>query len=323
MLETILLSQGHSLNEVVDGQMFRGVQTVADDLFIIDKPTRDRLVILDPRCALVVRRVLRAADLRAWHQHDRAYYLLALRPGVDLDRYGPISDYLAPHRSRLEGLGPAGRRWYDLPDLPEEALLAPERLVWPLQAAWRRCSLLAAGPLLAGDCGFTPVAEPFLLGLIASRVAGWLLPRLDAAGGDPVALLPVPPAPEQARIALGEQVLALTALARDRHTRDREVQQRILRDLGPLGAQLSPALQQWWRLDFDAFRTELLSALKNDIPVRYRDAWEVWLDEQRRGYNEQSDALARLEAELNRQVYHLFELTAEQIDTIEAETSVA
>ncbi len=317
MLESLLLSKGPPLRVVVDGQLHRGVQT-ADDLFIVDKPTRDRLVILAPRCAPLIRRVLRASDLRAWHQHDQAHYLLALGPGVDLDRCAPILDYLAPYRERLERLAPAGRRWYELPEPSEEALLAPERLVWPAQAGWERCSLLAAGPLIGGGCGFTPVAEPFLLGLIASRVAGWLLPRLGAAG-DPVALLPVPHAPDPLRAAIGEQALALTTLARERHALDQGSQQRILRDLGPLGARLSPALRQWWLLDFDAFRAELVGALKNDIPARYRDEWEVWLAAQRLGYAEQSEAIARLEADLNRLVYGLFELAPAQIDTIEAQ----
>ncbi|HEU4325392.1 MAG TPA: hypothetical protein VFS21_19770 [Roseiflexaceae bacterium] len=311
------MSKGPPLSEVVDGRIYRGVQTADDGLFIVDKPTRDRLVILDPRCAPLLRRVLRAVDLRPWHQHDQAHYLLVLRPGVDLDRYAPINNYLAPHRERLERLAPAGRRWYELPDPFEEALLAPERLAWPVQAGWARCSLLGAGPLLGGDCGFTPVAEPFLLGLIASRIAAWLLPRLDTAG-DPVAQLPVPPAPDAVRAAIGEQALALMALARDRHTLDLRVQQRTLRDFGPLGALLSPALRQWWLLDFDAFRTALLDALKNDIPARYRDEWELWLAEQRQQYAEQSEAIARLEVDLNRLVDDLFELTPAQIGTIEA-----
>lgn len=306
-----LLTCGRPLIDLLDGQIGRGILTGADEALILDKPTRDRLVILEPRYAPLLRRVLCAADLHPWHQQDPMRYLL-LPQEADLERHAPLRAYLEPLRARLERRDPAGRRWFEPLDVPPLALLTPARLAWA-RGPDLRCSLVPAGPLLSADCGFALTDSPFLLGLLGSRLARQLLALLAPDTlPDPVARLPVPEAAPQTQALVGRLALALSAGARERYELEQGVRLRILRDFGPPGAVLSPALHAWWSLDDTAFRAELRWALNNDIPERVREPWLVWLAEQRQAHTDARAALDRLAAQLDATVDELFGLAPAQ-----------
>jgi hypothetical protein len=303
-----LLTCGRPLIDVVDGQIGRGVTTGADEALILDKPARDRLVILEPRCAPLLRRVLRGVDLHPWHCQDQMRYLLLLQ-GVEPDAFAPIQAYLEPLRARLEARNLDGRRWFEPLEVPPLALQTPARLAWSHGAAGLRCSLVPPGPLLDGGCGFALTDSPFLLGLLGSRLARWLVARIPAgAGADPVARLPVPDTPAEAQAPIGRLAEQLSAAARERYELEQRVYLRTLRDLAPLGAQLSPPLHAWWTLDFAGFRAELRRSLKNDIPERHRAEWEVWLAEQSQAHAGMVARSTHLTAELDGRVGDLFGL---------------
>lgn len=294
--------------DVVDGQIGRGILTGADELLILDKPTRDRLVILEPRCAPLLRRVLCGVDLHPWHLQDPMRYLLLLQE-ADLERHLPLRSYLEPLRERVERRALAGQRWFEALDVPPLALLTPTRLAWARDDAGLRCALVPAGLLLSADCGFALTDSPFLLGLLGSRLARQLLALLPPdTFPDPVARLPVPEAAPETQALVGRVALALSAGARARYELEQQVRLRILRDFGPPGALLSPALRAWWTLDETAFRSELRQALKNDIPARLREPWLVWLAEQRQAHADAAAALDRLAQELDAAVDDLFGL---------------
>ena len=92
-------------------------------------------------------------------------------------------------------------------------------------------------------------------------------------------------------------------------------------DLAPHGktAKLTTKLEEWWDLDFQAFRTEVKKQFKQDIPLTDRDAWEKLFTEQQARVEALSAEIAVNEREIDDLVYALFELTAEEIALIEAQ----
>jgi hypothetical protein len=68
------------------------------------------------------------------------------------------------------------------------------------------------------------------------------------------------------------------------------------------------------------FRTEVKKALKQEIPVRERDDWAEWLQERQGEHWQLTLEIVRMETELNAIVYGLFDLSPEDIATIEQET---
>ena len=76
----------------------------------------------------------------------------------------------------------------------------------------------------------------------------------------------------------------------------------------------------WWTLDFAGLQTELVKVFKKAIPVKERDEWEAWFEEQRAAHTRYTDAIIARETALNARVYALFGLEEAEIRIIEAAT---
>src|SRR5207244_127842 len=86
----------------------------------------------------------------------------------------------------------------------------------------------------------------------------------------------------------------------------------------PERAKLSRKLENWWTLDFAAFRAEVKRMFSTEIPVKERGEWEVYLDKhaaQVRAFDAEID---KAEREINAMVYRLFDLTPDEIALLEA-----
>ena len=135
--------------------------------------------------------------------------------------------------------------------------------------------------------------------------------------------LPIPDAPAADRDAIGALAREITAQAR--YALHRQARHRILADLGAAGrGGVTPFLNQkltaWWGLEFPIFRGEVQKVFHQDIPLCERDAWEAWLSERREQNDQLTAEIERLETDLNRRVYALFDLSAAEIELIEEST---
>jgi len=108
--------------------------------------------------------------------------------------------------------------------------------------------------------------------------------------------------------------------SRTRYELHYKTRRRIVSDLGVPGKKLNQKLTAWWNLDFSAFRAQVKKVFKKDIPLGERDEWEDWLMGRRAEHQRITAEIVRLETELNTRVYALFDLTPEEIQTIEEST---
>ncbi len=68
---------GVPLREFLGGKPYRGVLTGLNEAFLIDTPTKERLVREDPRCAEVIKPYLRGQDMKRWiPEWDRLWIVL-------------------------------------------------------------------------------------------------------------------------------------------------------------------------------------------------------------------------------------------------------
>src|SRR6266496_1570574 len=114
--------------------------------------------------------------------------------------------------------------------------------------------------------------------------------------------------------------MKITAEARARYELHRRARRRILADLGTPDGKLNQRLTAWWELDFPAFRAEIQKVFKRDIPLKERDDWEEWLQTRRAEHRARTEAIVRMESDLNARVYALFDLTPAEIKIIEEST---
>jgi hypothetical protein len=97
------------------------------------------------------------------------------------------------------------------------------------------------------------------------------------------------------------------------------VSHRILADLAPPArAKLSRKLEDWWTLDFAAFRDEVKRAFRTEIPVHERDQWEAYLAQEGNKVRALTAEIEAAEREIDAIVYRLFDLTPDEIALLES-----
>jgi len=108
--------KGVPLTEYAGGKPFRGVLTGFNEAFLVDTPTRDRLVAADPECAAVIKPYLRGQDVRRWVAEWNGLWMIFARRGIQIERYPSLLQHLRMLRDRLE---PRPGDWQPTPEQPE------------------------------------------------------------------------------------------------------------------------------------------------------------------------------------------------------------
>ncbi len=339
-----LQTVGVLLGDLVAGHMYRGVVTGLNEAFLIDSPIRDRIVAQDSTSAQIIKPFIRGEDVRPWYVEESDQWIIMALRGIDIDRYPGARAHLEAFRTKLEprpvgwegawpGRKPGSYRWHEIQDtIDYDSAFESPKIIWPDIAKFPRFVWDETGTRLGNTGYFIPDASSYLLGILASRVTWFALSRLSQSFGEragserfrlftqSIERLPIPDAPSSEREAIGDLAMAITGEAQARYGLHQRARRRILSDLGAAGRGLNQKLTAWWELDFPALRAEVQKAFKRDIALKDRDDWEEWLGLQRAQHRQRTAAIIAGEAELNRRVYQLFDLSAEEIALIEAST---
>ncbi len=334
------------LGDVLNGPPNRGVTTGLNEVFVINQATRDALVHADPSSDALIKPFLRGEDLEPWYQKDTKSFLIFTRRGVDIDRYPELRKYLEENRERLEPMPQSwsdtrswpGRKsgeykWYEIQDTVDYYPAFEKPRLHSNKVSLYPTFSYNEKVAYAGNTSYVlPVPDEFvggyLLGLLNSRVSEFYSRHVFApkANGyyevQPGALtrFPVPNAPDAERAAIGALAWTITNEARARYALHEKVRRRILSDLGTPGKPLNQKLSAWWTLTFPAFRAELVKAFRQEIPLKERDDWEAYLAARQAEHARHTQTIVQNETDLNARVYALFDLTADEKQTIEEST---
>ncbi|WP_129629880.1 Eco57I restriction-modification methylase domain-containing protein [Candidatus Oscillochloris fontis] len=343
-----LTEQGIPLETCVDGRIYYGIKTGANDVFIIDSSQREQIVKDDPRSEEIIKPLLQGEDLRPWYQEDEGRWLIlfpaqwtetTFGPGLDeatawtklCERYPSIAAYLEPFAAEATARSDKGDYWWELRACSYYDVFTKPRIYWPDIAKFPRFSWDTSNTYLVNTGYIATVDDPWILGYLSSRCAWFLISHTAASLGERAGVtryrlidqymrpLPIPDAPAAEREAIGALALRISEAAKVRYALHRRVRKRISSDLGG-GKKLNQRLTAWWDLDFAGFRSEVQKVFKRDIALKERDEWEEWLSLQCAAHRQHSAAIIAGERELNARVYHLFDLTPDEIALIEAHT---
>ncbi|MBC8160122.1 MAG: hypothetical protein H7Z42_02800 [Roseiflexaceae bacterium] len=301
------------LAALTGGNLHTGLPISADSPLVLDKPARDRLVLNDPSCAALVRRVIAPEDIHPWRTAFSRFLIGiphgwtggTLGHGLAEDaawsglatRHFALAKYLRPREQALREQ-PHGAFWWELPPYSVDWFATPS-IVWASTAQELRPAFSLEGAYLLAGIAFTTAPSAFLLGYLGSaagRTAARTLGGLDA---ETLSRLHIPQLGDEAEArvaALAEQLVEHTA---ELAALEQATRQKIMRDLAPAGATAGPRLLQWWQLSFEEFLSELAHRFKGDVPFRYREGWQQYLNEQRRAHFASQGGIAQLEEQLN------------------------
>jgi hypothetical protein len=312
---------GPPLAEVV-GPPQRGVGPLPTARLIVDKATRDQIVIFDPLLAPHLRRVVRSADVRPWYC-ETPHYLIVLTPEWTAamsgaatnaaqawermaERCPPLQQRLAPATASY----PLDEAWWER-SIRDETIFVQPRVIWSVAGVAQRFALTEPG-WLAGPGTCHAPGSFFLLGVLMSRLA-WLALTVECQTGnvyrltpERVGRLPIPDAADAERAAVESLAQRIVALTRERVLLERQFTQRLVKDFGPPGVMPGARLERWWNLEFDALRSAIAARFGGDIPARFREQWAAQHADAVARRVALSDAIALAEDALNVRVARLY-----------------
>jgi hypothetical protein len=102
-----------------------GIKTGLNDAFVVDSETRQKLIAQDKRSAELIKPLLGGEDIRRYRFHETNLWIIFTRRGVDMDRYPAIREHLAQwkedlapkkNKSAKRGRKPGRYEWYEIQD---------------------------------------------------------------------------------------------------------------------------------------------------------------------------------------------------------------
>ncbi|MCG6206016.1 N-6 DNA methylase [Rhodopseudomonas sp. HC1] len=231
-----------TLGEVY-GAPLRGIVTGFNEAFIIDTPTRDRLVKQDAKSAELLKPFLKGEDIKRWRVEPDGLFLINTPKGnVDIENYPAIRDWLLPFRPELEKRA-TKQEWWELQQaqLAYQPKFEAPKIAWPHFQQSRVFALDRNSYFLNNKCFFIPSDDAFLLALLNSRCL-WFqfvsLARLKRGGyfeaeAQYIEQLRLPERPSKASLAIISQFALDCGRVAQQHLEIRTaVHRRIAGDLG-------------------------------------------------------------------------------------------
>jgi hypothetical protein len=212
-------NSGVPLAEYAGVKPYRGVLTGLNEAFLIDTPTRDKLVAQDPGCADIIKPYLRGQDIERWHAPWSGSWMIFARRGIDIDRYPSVKTHLERFRVQLEpkpldwkpvspdekwpGRKEGSYAWYEIQDSVDYwKTLEQPKILYP-DIAWSASFAIDTSGLFSNNSGyFIPSGDLWMLAIMNAPLGWWFSWRRAQHGKDEalryfntfVEGYPVPPA---------------------------------------------------------------------------------------------------------------------------------
>ena len=345
-LRNRLSAGGRKLRDYCERQIFVGLKTALNELFVISEGKRNVLIEADPRSAELIKPFIQGTNLREWHVDDSDDYLLAMKSsdnhswpwaddGANAENvfaatYPAVHAYLNERREACIKRTDQGRYWWELRSCSYWQAFEKPKIVWPDITNRPRFSMDTANRYL-GNTGYViPGGDYYLLGVLSSW-ASWFFISKTA---QPLRLrsdrwqfrliaqfmenIPIPDAPSAEREAIAKLAEACNALGTERYRLEESFRHRLLTTFrAEPHDRLNEKAQEWWEHDFmalgDALKTSFKRKQNPFTAPKTADEWEPYWREKRAEADALRRRLAEAEAEINERVYRLFALTPEEV----------
>jgi hypothetical protein len=337
-----------TLGEVYGPQLY-GIKTGLNEAFIIDTPTRDRLVKADPKSAELLKPFLRGEDVRRWRVEPQGLWLIDMPMGwtkrtfsklkmpSDISeetaywkalesRHGALAAYLIPFAEKAKKRADQGDFWWELRACAYEEKFSRSKIIFSHFMEQTRFVLDNESYRMVNKAYMIISDQIELVALLNSRLI-WSQLKTAARikqGGyieaeiQYVTNLPIPDLSQEFRARLAALGQTCADAARQRYEIVAAVRHRILDLAPPERRKLSGRLEAWHELDFAGFQAEAKKAFHAEIPVKQRGEWEVYLADNAREVRALTGQIAAAEREIDSLVYALFSLTPEEVALLES-----
>jgi len=318
---------GKKMLAEVYGEPAAGIKTGRNAAFIVSREVRDDLIRQDSNSAKLLKHFAMGDSAYKWITIDREKFLIYIpRDSAKIDDYPAIKKHLLGFRKSLETRA-LDQKWFELQQAQTgyEAYYKAPKIVFRDISDIPTFSFDDTGFYLDMTCFCLPTNDFAVLALLNCRASWFFWKSLtpELRGGyfrlktQFVTKLPIPEMPRQAQVKLAQLAKLCFDNANLRFQTQSKVSYRILDLAPPERKKLSRKLEDWWTLDFTAFRDEAKHVFRDDIPVKERGEWETYLAKNAAVVHALDATIEKAEREIDTIVYRLFDLTHDEIALLE------
>jgi type I restriction-modification system DNA methylase subunit len=326
---------GTPLAEFAGVKPYRGVLTGLNEAFLIDTPTKERLIRNDPRSAEIIKPCLRGQDIKRWSPELAGLWMIFARRGINIDAYPAIKNHLLQFREQLDpkptnwageewpGRKPGSYQWYEIQDAVDYwPMFEQPKIITQDLATYSWFSFDDQGSYPVNTCYIWPTADLYILGWLCSPTAWWLCHRMLQHSindtlrmfGEQTQTLPIASPTDAIRAETEQVVSKLIEITRASH----EVRQLVLHWLSSEFQVQEPGkrLENFAELDLQTFVAEVRKRRPGSAKRLTSNALktlEVGYTEQFIPFQQYKVAAARLEQRLSDLVNMAYGLTAEEV----------
>ncbi|MEI6778786.1 MAG: Eco57I restriction-modification methylase domain-containing protein [Chloroflexales bacterium] len=254
---------GLPLTEFAWIKPYYGIKTGFNEAFLIDTPTKERLIHADPRSAEIIKPYLRGQDVKRWSPEWNGMWMIFAGQGVVIPDYPAIEHHLAHHRDALEKRAGTQEWWQFQSTSAFHHLYAQPKIFYP-DITWRsQFSLDTSGYFSNNTVYFLPTDSAWLITVLNSSLMWWFAWRRAAHGKDEalrffndfVEQIPIAPATDDMLAKVEPAVARLIAITKANQESLRDTRDWLRMEFGI--EQAGQKLSNFARLSADEFITEV------------------------------------------------------------------
>jgi type I restriction-modification system DNA methylase subunit len=189
---------GIPLGQYVKNEIYWGIKTGSNKVFVIDEKQKEILIQKDQKSAEIIKPFIIGDEIRKYRINFNKKYLIFSRRGIKISDYPAILEYLKPFKNQLmpkpkdwqgetwEGRKQGSYQWYELQDSVDYFQeFAKPKIIFPDIAKESRMTFDSTG-LYVGNTGYIiPKNDLYLLGVLNSKLIFSYYKRIATVIGDP------------------------------------------------------------------------------------------------------------------------------------------
>ncbi len=334
-------SAGAPLTEFAGVKPYYGIKTGFNEAFLIDTPTKERLVREDRRSAEIIRPYLRGQDIKRWSPEWDGLWMIVLKssenqrwPWSDLgdaaeqvfaDQLPAIYRWMKPFEPKLRARQDQGRFWWELRSCAYYAAFDQPKMIHT-DITWRPQFTIETRPFyLLNTAYIWPIVDLYVLAVLNSPLIWSYMWRTATHGKDEalrliydyVVTIPIAAPTAEGRGAAEPAVARLVTITQEDQAARRDTLDWLRTEFGV--EQAGQQLESFAALEEDAFVAEV----RRRRPRSVGGLSPAGLRALRDGYREQATPVQRrrdealgLERRLAALVNAAYGLTPEDVDLL-------
>ncbi|MFM6151690.1 MAG: TaqI-like C-terminal specificity domain-containing protein, partial [Sphaerospermopsis kisseleviana] len=178
---------GVPLKEFAGVKPYRGIMTGFNEAFFIDDATKKKLVLDDPKCAEIIKPILRGQDIKRWCPEWDNLWIIFVKWDCPINNYPSVLSWLEEHRKGLE-LRPEVKQgrfpWYALSRYGSgySHLFEQPKIVWKDLSTYSEFCFDNTGIFTNDLCFIFSSSDLWILAVLNSPLMWYYLSRTTIHG---------------------------------------------------------------------------------------------------------------------------------------------